>query len=137
MNLDKANEAIRIEDVPSPMSVNQSLHSINKSVRNRKEKPQIDIVAGFSEVAEKMCSSFQQEAKEHVSQFSESIHPLADNYTKYLAMELKRLRFCTKDNLSISKAMGMDSSNVEVFKIIETNVVKIEFASSFKVEQLV
>ena len=47
-------------------------------------------------------------------------------------MELKRLGFSTNDNLSISKSMRMDPSNVEVFKLIETDDEKIEFALSFK-----
>ena len=67
-------------------------------------------------------------------QFSESMQPITDNYLKYLAVELKRLGFSTRDNLNISKAMRMDSSNVEVFKIIETDEEKREFAMSFKVE---
>ena len=71
-----------------------------------------------------------------MGQFSESMQPITDNYPKYLAMELKRLEFSTKDNLNISKAMRMDSSNVEVFKIIKTDEEKREFAMSFKVEQL-
>ena len=58
--------------------------------------------------------------------------PIANNYPKYLAMELKRLGFSTNDNLSISKSMRMDPSNVEVFKVIETDDEKIEFALSFK-----
>ena len=68
-------------------------------------------MAGFSEVAEKMCLSFQQEEKESMGQFSESMQPITDNYPKYLAVELKRLRFFIRDNLNISKAMRMDSSN--------------------------
>ena len=67
-------------------------------------------------------------------QFSESMQPITNNYPKYLAVELKRLGFSTRDNLNISKAMRMDSSNVEVFKIIKTDKEKREFAMSFKVE---
>ncbi|KAF3448002.1 hypothetical protein FNV43_RR08710 [Rhamnella rubrinervis] len=63
MNLDEKNEAIEIEDLPSPMNVNQSLNSVTQSVRKRKGKSHIDIIAGFSEVSEKMCLSFQQAAK--------------------------------------------------------------------------
>ena len=53
------NEEIGIEDIPSPMSVNQTIHSTNQSERRRKEKSQVDIVTGFSDVAEKMYTSFQ------------------------------------------------------------------------------
>ena len=67
-------------------------------------------------------------------QFSDSMRPITDNYPKYLAVELKRLGFSIRDNLNISKAMRMDSSNVEMFKIIETDAEKREFAMSFKVE---
>ena len=63
MNKDEANEEVGIEDISSPMSVNQTVHSVNQLVRKRKGKPHVDIVAGFSEVAEKMCLSFQQEVK--------------------------------------------------------------------------
>ncbi|KAF3433313.1 hypothetical protein FNV43_RR24415 [Rhamnella rubrinervis] len=41
------------------------------------------------------------------------VEPIEANYPKYLAIELKRLGFSTKDNLNISKAMRMDPSNVE------------------------
>ena len=125
------NEEIGIEDIPSPMSVNQTIHSTNQSGRRRKEKSQVDIVAGFSDVAEKMYTSFQVEANARMAKLTDSL-PIADNYPKYLAMELKRLGFSTNDNLSISKSMRMDPSNVEVFKIIETDYEKIEFALSFK-----
>ena len=125
------NEEIGIEDIPSPMSVNQTIHSTNQSGRRRKEKSQVDIVAGFSDVAEKMYTSFQVEANARMAKLTDSL-PIADNYPKYLAMELKRLGFSTNDNLSISKSMRMDPSNVEVFKIIETDDKKIEFALSFK-----
>ena len=126
------NEEIGIEYIPSPTSVNQTIHSTNQSGRRRKEKSQIDIVAGFSDVAEKMYTSFQQvEANARMEKLTDSL-PIADNYPKYLAMELKRLGFSTNDNLSISKSMRMDPSNVEVFKIIETDDEKIEFALSFK-----
>ena len=125
------NEEIEIEDIPSPMSVNQTIHSTNQSGRRRKEKSQVDIVAGFSDVAEKMYTSFQVEANARMTKLTDSL-PIADNYPKYLAMELKRLGFSTNDNLSISKSMRMDPSNVEVFKIIETDDEKIEFALSFK-----
>ena len=125
------NEEIGIEDIPSPMSVNQTIHSTNQSGRRRKEKSQVDIVAGFSDVAEKMYTSFQVEANARMAKLTDSL-PIADNYPKYLAMELKRLGFSTNDNLSISKSMRMDPSNVEVFKIIETDDEKIEFALSFK-----
>ena len=67
-------------------------------------------------------------------QFSESMQPITNNYPKYLAVELKRLGFSTRDNLNISKVMMTDSSNVEVFKIIETDEEKREFAMSCKVE---
>ena len=63
MNMDKVNEDVGIEDIPSPMSVNQTVHSVNQSVRKRKGRPHVDIVAGFSEVAEKMCLNFQQEVE--------------------------------------------------------------------------
>ena len=125
------NEEIRIEDIPSPMSVNQTIHSTNQSGRRRKEKSQVDIVAGFSDVAEKMYTSFQVEANARMAKLTDSL-PIADNYPKYLAMELKILGFSTNDNLSISKSMRMDPSNMEVFKIIETDDEKIEFALSFK-----
>ena len=125
------NEEIGIEDIPSPMSVNQTIHSTNQSGRRRKEKSQVDIVARFSDVAEKMYTSFQVEANARMAKLTDSL-PIADNYPKYLAMELKRLGFSTNDNLSISKSMRMDPSNVEVFKIIETDDEKIEFALSFK-----
>ena len=125
------NEEIGIEDIPSPMSVNQTIHSTNQSGRRRKEKSQVDIVAGFSDVAEKMYTSFQVEANARMAKLTDSL-PIVDNYPKYLAMELKRLGFSTNDNLSISKSMRMDPSNVEVFKIIETDDEKIEFALSFK-----
>ena len=125
------NEEIGIEDIPSPMSVNQTIHSTNQSGRRRKEKSQVDIVARFSDVAEKMYTSFQVEANARITKLIDSL-PIADNYPKYLAMELKRLGFSTNDNLSISKSMRMDPSNVEVFKIIETDDEKIEFALSFK-----
>ena len=125
------NEEIGIEDIPSPMSVNQTIHSTNQSGRRRKEKSQVDIVARFSDVAEKMYTSFQVEANVRMEKLTDSL-PIADNYPKYLAMELKRLGFSTNDNLSISKSMRMDPSNVEVFKIIETDDEKIEFALSFK-----
>ena len=125
------NEEIGIEDIPSPMSVNQTIHSTNQSGRRRKEKSQVDIVARFSDVAEKMYTSFQVEANARMAKLTDSL-PIADNYPKYLAMELKRLGFSTNDNLSISKSMRMDPSNVEVFKIIETDGEKIEFALSFK-----
>lgn len=36
--------------------------------------------------------------------------------------------------MNISKAMRMNPSNKEVFKIINTNAEKIEFAMSFMVE---
>ena len=91
-------------------------------------------MAGFSEVAEKMCLSFQQKAKERMRQFSESMQPIIDNYPKYLAVELKILGFSTKDNLNISKTMMIDPSNVKVFKIIETDEEKREFVKSFKVK---
>ena len=125
------NEEIGIEDIPSPMSVNQTIHSTNQSERRRKEKSQVDIVAGFSDVAEKMYTSFQVEENARMAKLTDSL-PIADNYPKYLAIELKRLGFSTNDNLSISKSMRMDPSNVEVFKIIETDDEKIEFALSFK-----
>ena len=125
------NEEIGIEDIPYPMSVNQTIHSTNQSGRRRKEKSQVDIVARFSDVAEKMYTSFQVEANARMAKLTDSL-PIADNYPKYLAMELKRLGFSTNDNLSISKSMRMDPSNVEVFKIIETDDEKIEFALSFK-----
>ena len=125
------NEEIGIEDIPSPMSVNQTIHSTNQSGRRRKETSQVNIVAGFSDVAEKMYTSFQVEANARMAKLTDSL-PIADNYPKYLAMELKRLGFSTNDNLSISKSMRMDPSNVEVFKIIETDDEKIEFALSFK-----
>ena len=54
-----------------------------------------------------------------MGKFAESFIPVEDNYPKYLAMEIKKLGFSYKDNLKISKAMRMDPSNVEVFKIIE------------------
>ena len=127
----KENEEIGIEDIPSPMSVNQTIHSTNQSGRRRKEKSQVDIVARFSDVAEKMYTSFQVEANARMAKLTDSL-PIADNYPKYLAMELKRLGFSTNDNLSISKSMRMDPSNVEVFKITETDDEKIEFALSFK-----
>ncbi|KAF3443708.1 hypothetical protein FNV43_RR13398 [Rhamnella rubrinervis] len=60
-----------------------------------------------------MCSSFQQAAKERMEQFTNSIQSIEANYPKYLAIELKRLGFSTKDNLNISKVMRMDPSNVE------------------------
>ena len=120
------NEEIGIEDIPSPMSVNQTIHSTNQSGRRRKEKSQV-----FSDVAEKMYTSFQVEANARMAKLTDSL-PIADNYPKYLAMELKRLGFSTNDNLSISKSMRMDPSNVEVFKIIENDDEKIEFALSFK-----
>ena len=132
--MDEANEELGIEDIPFPMSVNQTVHSVNQSVRKRKGKPQVDIVADFIEVAAKMCLSFQQKAKERMRQFSESMQPITNSYPKYLAVDLKRLRFSTKDNLNISKTMRMDSSNVEVFKIIETNEEKRKFAMQFQVE---
>ena len=125
------NEEIGIEDIPSPTIVNQIIHFTNQSGRRRKEKSQVDIVAGFSDVAEKMYTSFQVEANARMAKLTDSL-PIADNYPKYLAMELKRLGFSTNDNLSISKSMRMDPSNVEVFKIIETDDEKIEFALSFK-----
>ena len=125
------NEEIGIEDMPSPTSVNQIIHFTNQSGRRRKEKSQVDIVAGFSDVAEKMYTSFQVEANARMAKLTDSL-PIADNYPKYLAMELKRLGFSTNDNLSISKSMRMDPSNVEVFKIIETDDEKIKFALSFK-----
>ena len=125
------NEEIGIEDIPSPMSVNQTIHSTNQPGRRRKEKSQVDIVAGFSDVAEKMYTSFQVETNARMAKLTDSL-PIADNYPKYLAMELKRLGFSTNDNLSISKSMRMDPSNVEVFKIIEADDEKIEFALSFK-----
>ena len=128
---DEENEEIGIEDIPSPMSVNQTIHSTNQSGRRRKEKSQVDIVAGFSDVAEKMYTSFQVAANARMAKLTDSL-PIADNYPKYLAMELKRLGFSTNDNLSISKSMRMDPSNVEVFKIIETDDEKIEFALSFQ-----
>ena len=98
INMDEANEELGIEDIPFPMSVNQTVHSVNQSVRKRKGKPQVDIVADFIEVAAKMCLSFQQKAKERMRQFSESMQPITDNYPKYLAVELKRLRFFIRDN---------------------------------------
>ena len=64
-------------------------------------------------------------------QFSESIQALVDSYPKYLGMKLKRLKFSTKDYQSISEAMKMNPSNVEVFRIIETNSEKIKFGLSF------
>ena len=54
-----------------------------------------------------------------------------ENYPKYLAIELKRLGFSVTNNLKISKAMRKDPSNVEVFKIIETDAEKVEFAMAF------
>ena len=78
-----------------------------------------------------MYTSFQVEANARMAKLTDSL-PIADNYLKYLAMELKRLGFSTNDNLRISKSMRMDPSNVEVFKIIETDDEKIEFALSFK-----
>ena len=125
------NEEIGIEDIPSPTSVNQTIHSTNQSGHRRKEKSQVDIVAGFSDVAEKMYTSFQVEANARMEKLTDSL-PIAYNYPKYLAMELKRLGFSTNDNLSISKSMRMNPSNVEVFKIIETDDEKIEFALLFK-----
>ena len=133
-HLDDGNEEseeIGIEDIPSPTSVSQTIHSTNQSGRRRKEKSQVDIVVGFSDVAEKMYTSFQVEANARMAKLTDSL-PIADNYPKYLAMDLKRLGFSTNDNLSISKSMRMDPSNVEVFKIIETDDEKIEFSLSFK-----
>ena len=46
-------------------------------------------------------------------------------------MELDRLGFSPIDNLNISKAMRLDPSNVEVFKVIRTDARKIEFANRF------
>ncbi|KAF3454086.1 hypothetical protein FNV43_RR04533 [Rhamnella rubrinervis] len=110
------NEEIEIEDIPSPMSVNQTIHSANQSGRRRKGKLQIDRVAGFNDIAEKMCTNFYVEANVRMTKLTDSL-PVVDNYPKYLAMELNRLGFYTNDNLSISKSMRMDPSNVEVFKV--------------------
>ena len=41
------NEEIGIEDIPSPMSVNQTIHSTNQSGRRRKEKSQVDMLQGL------------------------------------------------------------------------------------------
>ncbi|KAF3441151.1 hypothetical protein FNV43_RR15062 [Rhamnella rubrinervis] len=106
------HEEIRIEDIPSLMSVNQTTHSTNQLGHRRKKKLQVDIVPGFSDIAKKMCTSFQVEANVCVTKLSDSLL-VVDNYPKYLAMELKRLGFSTNDNLSISKSMRMDPSNVE------------------------
>ena len=91
MNMDEANEEVGIEDISSPMSVNQTVNSINQLVRKRKGKPQIDIVASFSEEAENMCLNFQQKEKERMRQSSDSKQPITNNYPKYLAVKLKRL----------------------------------------------
>ena len=71
------------------------------------------------------------EAKDRIEILYDRIQLVADNYLKYLAMELKRLGFSNRDNLNISKAMRANASNVEVFKIIENDNEKIEFALSF------
>ena len=70
-----------------------------------------------------------------MGKFAESFIPVEDNYPKYLAVELKKLGFSYKDNLKISKIMRMDPSNVEVFKIIESEAEKMEFAMSFMSEE--
>ena len=66
------NEEIGIEYIPSPTSVNQTIHSTNQSGRRRKEKSQVDIVAGFSDVAEKMYTSFQVEGNARMAKLTES-----------------------------------------------------------------
>ena len=93
------------------------------------------MVKGSTEVADKVCSSFKTNANKRMGKFAESFIPVEDNYPKYLAVELKKLEFSYKDNLKISKAMRMNPSNVEVFKIIESENEKMEFAMSFMSEE--
>ena len=139
INIDEMNEDIEVDDLPPPMSTNQTIHCEptmqSQSVRKRRPKLGLDLVKGFSEVVDKVCSSLKTDANERMGKFAESFIPVEDNYPKYLAVELKKLGFSYKDNLKISKAMRMDPSNVEVFKIIESEAEKMEFAMSFMSEE--
>ncbi|XP_060676267.1 uncharacterized protein LOC125421440 isoform X2 [Ziziphus jujuba] len=122
LNLKSGNE--QFNDVCSPMSVNE-IHSEPSTRPKSKGKRKSgmkddDIVSGFGNVAEKLFDKLAAKLDK-----SEA------NYPQYLAMELDRLGFSVDDNLEISKAMRLDPSNVEVFKIIRTDTGKIEFARKF------
>ena len=121
--MEEQTEAIRVDDAPSPMSVNQMTneHSTqSQSNVRRRTRPRDDLSKGFGEVAEKLFNKL-------VERFDTT----EENYPKYLAIELKRLGFSVTNNLKISKVMRKDPSNVEVFKIIETDAEKVEFAMAF------
>ena len=123
LNMEEQTEAIGVDDAPSPMSVNQMANehcTQSQSSVRRRARPRDDLSKGFGEVAEKLFNKL-------VERFDTT----EENYPKYLAIELKRLGFSVTNNLKISKTMRKDPSNVEVFKIIETDAEKVEFAMAF------
>ncbi|XP_048332220.2 uncharacterized protein LOC112490554 isoform X2 [Ziziphus jujuba] len=122
LNLDSGNE--QFNDVYSPMSMNE-IHnepSTRPKLRGKRESElkDDDIVSGFDNVAKKLFDKLAAKLDK-----SEA------NYPQYLTMELDRLGFSADNNLEISKAMRLDPSNVEVFKIIGTDAGKIEFVRKF------
>ncbi|KAJ0962047.1 hypothetical protein J5N97_029875 [Dioscorea zingiberensis] len=94
------------------MSINWNSQSATSShtVGRKKTRGKYDIVKGFSDVASQRFKSFAKK-------FDKS----EGNYPKYVAEELNRLGF----------SVSVDSSNVEVFKIIGIDDEKIAFAKSF------
>ena len=123
LNMEEQNEPIGVDDAPSPMSVNQMTneHSTqSQSNVRRRTRPRDDLLKGFGEVAKKLFNKL-------VERFDTT----EKNYPKYLAIELERLEFSVTNNFKISKAMKNDPSNMEIFKIIETDAEKVEFAMAF------
>ena len=100
MNIDEMNDDIRVDDLPHPMSANQTIHCEptmqSQSVRKRRPKLGLDLVKGFNEVADKVCSSLKTNANERMGTFAKSFIPVEDNYPKYLAVELKNCGFHIK-----------------------------------------
>ena len=102
LNMEEQTKAIGVDDAPSPMSVNQMAneHSTqSQSSAKRRTRSRDDLSKGFGEVDEKLFNKL-------VERFDTT----EENYTKYLAIELKILRFPVTNNLKISNVMMNDSS---------------------------
>ena len=100
MNIDEINEDIGVDDLAPSKLANQTIHCAptmqSQSIRKRRPKLGLNLVKGFNEVADKVCSSLKTNANERMGTFAKSFIPVEDNYPKYLALKLKKLGFHIK-----------------------------------------
>ncbi|KAF3433396.1 hypothetical protein FNV43_RR24498 [Rhamnella rubrinervis] len=108
------------------MSVNQNLESdasMSSHSSGRKR--------ARTKAKDNMADQFSEVTSNLINQLSDKFDQGDSNYPKYLARELKRLGFSTTQNVKIGLAMRSNPTFVEVFKVIDNDDERIEFAKSF------